>query len=102
MAALPVMLGLGAVEVQSVVRFVTLTIVYVVLTDGDTATIAPLVIPFALKFVVPSVYTTLYVPGGNVNVRLVEAPEQIVALVPIEAVGRGLITSVIPTPPFIN
>ena len=88
-AALPVMLGLGAVEVQSVATFVTLTIVYVVLTVGDTPTVALFAIPLALKFVVPSVYTTLKVPAGRVNVRLVEVPAQIVAFPPIDAVGSG-------------
>ena len=53
--ALPVMLGLGAVTLQVVAIFVTLTIVYVVLVVGDTLTVAPLAMPFALKFIVPSV-----------------------------------------------
>jgi hypothetical protein len=56
--ALPVMLGLGAIELQEVAVFVTLTIVYVVFAVGLTLTVAPLLIPVALKFVVPSVYTT--------------------------------------------
>ena len=53
--ALPVMLGLGAVTAQSVTVLVTLTIVYVVFAVGLTPTVAPVLIPFALKLVVPSV-----------------------------------------------
>ena len=53
--ALPVIFGLGAVEVQSVTVLVTLTMVYVVFIIGVTLTVALLLIPFALKFVVPSV-----------------------------------------------
>ncbi len=51
----PVIFGLGAETVHVVVEFVTLTIVYVVVAVGLTLTVAPLEIPFALKFVVPSV-----------------------------------------------
>ena len=58
---------------------------------GVTLTVAPFAIPFALKFVVPLVYTTLYVPGGNVNVRGVDAPVHIVAVPVMLAVGIGLI-----------
>ena len=57
-AALPVIFGLGAVTVQRVAVLVTLTMVYVVFVVGLTLTVAPLTIPLALKFVVPSVYTT--------------------------------------------
>ncbi len=53
--ALPVILGLGAATLQLVATSVTLTIVYVVFAVGLTLTVAPLLIPFALKFVVPSV-----------------------------------------------
>ena len=56
MIALPVIFGLGAVTVhEGMVVFVMLTIVYVVPTVGLTLTVAPLVMPLALKFVVPSV-----------------------------------------------
>ena len=51
----PVILGLGAVTAQVVVVLVTLTMVYVSVAVGLTFTVAPLDIPFALKFVVPSV-----------------------------------------------
>ena len=58
--ALPVIFGLGAVTVQEAMAvLVMLTMVYVVFADGLTLTVAPFVIPFALKFVVPLVYTTL-------------------------------------------
>jgi hypothetical protein len=57
---------------------------------GLTFTVAPLLIPFALKFVVPFVYTTLYVPPGSVKVNGVDAPVQIVAVPLILAVGNGL------------
>jgi hypothetical protein len=53
--ALPVILGLGAVTLHVVAVLVTLTIVYVVFAAGDTLTVAPLLIPLALKFVVPLV-----------------------------------------------
>jgi hypothetical protein len=50
-----------------------------------------LLIPFALKFVAPSVYTTLYVPeDGSVNVSVAEPPEHIVDVPLILAVGDGL------------
>jgi hypothetical protein len=57
--ALPVIFGLGAVTAQVVAVLLTLTIVYVVFAEGETLTVAPFVMPFALKFVVPLVYTTL-------------------------------------------
>ena len=57
---------------------------------GLTLTVAPVLIPFALKFVVPSVYTILYVPAGSVKVRFVLLPEQMVAVPAILAVGPGL------------
>ena len=58
--ALPVIFGLGAVTVhEAMAVLVMLTMVYVVFADGLTLTVAPFVIPFALKFVVPLVYTTL-------------------------------------------
>jgi hypothetical protein len=50
--------------------------------------------PFALKFVVPSVYTTLYVPAGRVNVSAVLAPAQTVAVPLILAVGSGLTVTI--------
>ena len=54
--ALPVIFGLGAVTAQeAMVVLVMLTIVYVVFTVGETLTVAPLLIPLALKFVVPFV-----------------------------------------------
>ena len=53
--ALPVIFGLGAVTLHVVTVFVTLTIVYVVDAVGLTFTVAPLLMPLALKFVVPSV-----------------------------------------------
>ena len=53
-------------------------------------TVAPLPIPFALKFVVPLVYTTLYVPAGNVNVKVALPPKQIVVVPLMLAVGSGL------------
>ena len=53
--ALPVMFGLGAVEIHVVATLVTLTMVYVVFVVGLTFTVAPLLIPLALKLVVPSV-----------------------------------------------
>ena len=53
--ALPVIFGLGAVAVQEVTVFVTLTIVYVAFAVGETLTVAPLLIPVALKVLVPSV-----------------------------------------------
>ena len=60
---------------------------------GLTLTVAPLLMPLALKLVVPSVYTTLNVPGvGNVNVNSVLPPEQIVEVPLMLAVGKGLMT----------
>lgn len=57
---------------------------------GFTLTVAPLLIPFALKFVVPSVYTTLNVPGaGSVKVRVALLPEQMVEVPLMLAVGLG-------------
>jgi hypothetical protein len=61
-----------------------------VFADGDTLTVAPLLIPFALKFVVPFVYTTLYVPAGKANVRVALPPEQMVVVPLILAVGNGV------------
>jgi hypothetical protein len=86
----PVMFGLGAVTEHADVVLVTLTIVYVVVVVGVTFTVAPFMIPFALKLVVPSVYTTLNVPGERLNVSAVEAPTQIVAVPLMLAVGNGL------------
>ena len=57
---------------------------------GVTLTVAPLLIPFALKFVVPLVYTTLYVPEGNVNVSVALPPEQMVVVPLMLAVGNGV------------
>jgi hypothetical protein len=57
--ALPVIFACGAVTLQVEAVLLTLTIVYVVLPAGITLTVAPLLIPFALKLVVPFVYTTL-------------------------------------------
>ena len=88
--ALPVILGFGAVTLQVVATSVTLTIVYVVFAVGLTLTVAPLLIPFALKFVVPSVYTTLNVPGaGRVNVSVALVPKHMVVVPLILAVGKG-------------
>jgi hypothetical protein len=53
--ALPVMPGSGAVVTHPDAVLVTLTMVYVVLTAGLTLTVAPLLIPSALKLDVPSV-----------------------------------------------
>jgi hypothetical protein len=88
--ALPVIFGLGAVTIQDVAILLTLTMVYVLFTEGDTLTVAPLLIPFALKFVVPSVYTTLNVPGvGSVKVNVADPPAHIVDVPLILAVGDG-------------
>jgi hypothetical protein len=87
--ALPVIFGLGAVTLQVLTVFETLTIEYVVFTAGLTFTVAPLTIPFALKFVVPSVYTTLKVPADRVKVSVAVPPTQIPAVPPMLAVGRG-------------
>ena len=89
--ALPVILAWGAVTLHNVAVLVTLTIVYVVFAVGVTLTVAPLLMPFALKLVVPSVYTTLYVPtAGNVKVKVAVPPAQIVVVPLIDAVGNGL------------
>jgi hypothetical protein len=54
------MFGLGAVTVHEAMEvFRILTMVYVTFAVGLTLTVAPLAIPLALKFVVPSVNTTL-------------------------------------------
>ena len=94
----PVMFGLGAVTEQVVAVLTTPTIVYVVFDEGLTLTVAPLEMPFALKFVVPFVYTTLNVPGdGKVNVNAVVPPKQIVAVPLMLAVGNGLtVTTALP------
>ena len=56
---------------------------------GLTFTVAPLLIPLALKFVTPSVYTTLKVPvAGRVNVSAVFVPAQMVAVPLMSAVGK--------------
>lgn len=57
-----------------------------------------MLIPFALKLVVPSVYTTSNVPvAGNVKVRTAFAPLQIAAVPLILAVGEGLtVTTALP------
>jgi hypothetical protein len=89
MLADPVRLGLGAVTEHVVAVLVTLTMVYDAFAAGDTGTIAPFEIPFALKLVVPSVYTTLYVPAGKVNVRFELPPMHIVAVPLMLAVGEG-------------
>ena len=96
--ALPVILGLGAIELHVVAILVTLTIVYVVFAVGLTLTVAPLLIPFALKFVVPSVYTTSKVPAaGKVKVRTAFAPLQIAVVPLMLAVGEGLtVTTALP------
>jgi hypothetical protein len=88
-SAAPVMPGSGAETLQPVAVFVTLTMVYVVFMTGLTLTVAPSVIPLALKLDEPSVYTTSYVPAGNVNVKGVELPTQIVAVPAMSAVGAG-------------
>ena len=96
--ALPVMLGLGAVTLQFVATSVTLTMVYVLLVAGATFTVAPLAIPLDVKVIVPSVNTTLNVPGaGRVKVKAVLFPAQIVAVPAMLAVGRGLtVTTALP------
>ena len=53
-------------------------------------TVAPLAMPLALKFVVPSVYTTLNVPAERLNVSVAVAPPHIVAVPAILATGEGL------------
>lgn len=86
----PVMFGLGAVTEHVVAVLVTLTIVYVVVDVGVTFTVAPLLIPFALKLVVPSVYTTLNVPAERLNVSVAVPPPQMVTVPVILATGTGL------------
>ena len=86
----PVMFALGAVTEHVVVVLVTLTIVYVVVDVGVTFTVAPLLIPLALKLVVPSVYTTLNVPAERLNVSVAVPPPQMVTVPVMLATGRGL------------
>jgi hypothetical protein len=86
----PVMFGLGAVTAHVVVVLVTLTIVYVVVAVGVTFTVAPFVIPFALKLVVPSVYTTLNVPAERLKVSVAVEPPHVVTVPVILATGAGL------------
>lgn len=88
--ALPVMFACGAVTPHNVAGLVTFTIVYVTVDDGATETVALLAIPVRVKFVVPSVYITSYVPAGSVNVRVALEPEQSVADPLMLAVGNGL------------
>ena len=60
-----------------------------------TLTVAPLLIPFALKFVVPSVYTTSKVPvAGNVKVSTAFAPLHIAVVPLMLAVGEGLTVTI--------
>ena len=53
-------------------------------------TVAPLTMPLALKFVVPSVYTTLNVPAERLNVSVAVAPPHMVTVPVILATGAGL------------
>lgn len=61
---------------------------------GVTLTVAPLEIPLSVTFVVPSVYTTSYVPADNVKVNTALFPEQMVTVPLILAVGRGLTVTI--------
>ena len=60
------------------------------MAEGVTFTVAPFAIPLALKFVVPSVYTRLYVPAGRVNVKVAVPPVHIVVVPLMLAVGNEL------------
>ena len=72
------------------------------LTAGLTTTVAPLLMPFSGKLVVPSVYTMLKVPGvGNVKVKVTGEPEQIEPLPEIDAVGSGFTITATDAPKLV-